>query len=55
MEDPYPCLDKEDPRRNMTDQELLEKYVDLSDSDLEYSREEKLIQSIVKIQRSIFS
>ena len=33
-EDPYPWLDKEDPRRNMTDQEILEKYVDLSDSDL---------------------
>ena len=30
-EDPYPWLDKEGPRRNMTDQEILEKYVDLSD------------------------
>ena len=39
----------------MTDQEILEKYVDLSDSDLECSREEKLIQSIAEIQGSIFS
>ena len=32
--DPYPRLDKDDHRRDMTDQEILEKYVDLSDSDL---------------------
>ena len=24
--DPYPWLDKSDPRRDMTDQEILEKY-----------------------------
>ena len=29
-QDPYPWLDVEDPRRNMTDQEILEKYIDLS-------------------------
>ena len=33
--DPYPWLDAEDPRRKMTDQEILEKYIDLSDSDLD--------------------
>ena len=32
--DPYPWLDKDDPRRNMTDRECLEKYIDLSDSDI---------------------
>ena len=32
--DPYPWLDKDDPRKKMTDQEILEKYIDLSDSDL---------------------
>ena len=32
--DPYPRLDKEDPRRNMTDGECLKKYIDLSDSDI---------------------
>ena len=30
--DPYPWLDPADPRRNMTDNEIIHKYVDLSDS-----------------------
>ena len=30
--DSYPWLDKDDPRRNMTDEEILRKYVDLKDS-----------------------
>ena len=42
-EDPYPWLDKEDPRRNMTDQEILEKYVRSIRFRFKYSREEKLI------------
>ena len=33
-DDPYPWLDKENPRRNMADRECLEKFVDLSDSDI---------------------
>ena len=32
--DPYPWLDANDPRIKMTDQEILKKYIDLSDSDL---------------------
>ena len=28
-EDPYPWLDKEDPCRTMTDEEILDKYIDL--------------------------
>ena len=32
--DPYPWLEEDDCRRHMTDPEILEKYVDLSDSDL---------------------
>ena len=32
--DHYPWLDADDSRRKMTDQEILEKYIDLSDSDL---------------------
>ena len=35
-EDPYPWLENDDPRRYMSDQEILEKYVDLSDSDLHF-------------------
>ena len=33
-DDPYSWLDKEDPRRNMTDRECLENFVHLSDSDI---------------------
>ena len=51
--DLYPWFDKEDPRKNMTDQEILEKYVDLSDSDL--NEADKLIQTITEIQGSFFS
>ena len=28
--DPYPWLDSDDPRREMTDEEILDKYIDLS-------------------------
>ena len=41
-QDPYPWLDAEDPRRNMTDQEILEKYIDLSDSDLDLAEKRSL-------------
>ena len=40
--DPYLWLDKDDPRRNMTDRECLENYIDLSDSDIT-EREEKFV------------
>ena len=40
--DPYPGGDKNDPRRDMTDQEILEKYVDLSDSDLNSAERKSL-------------
>ena len=33
-EDLYPWLDKNDPCRSMTDEEILDKYIDLSNSDL---------------------
>ena len=33
-EDLYPWLDKEDPSRTMTNKEILDKYIDLSNSDL---------------------
>ena len=32
-DDPYPWLDEDDPCKHMTDEEILEKYVDLSNSD----------------------
>ena len=33
-QDPYPWLDQDDPRRTMTDEEILYHYIDLSESDL---------------------
>ena len=47
-QDPYPWLDKEDPRRKMTDQEILEKYIDLSDSDLDPAEKRSLYKVLVK-------
>ena len=47
-QDPYPWLDDEDPRRNMTDQEILEKYIDLSDSDLSLAEKRSLYKVLVK-------
>ena len=46
--DPYPWLDAEDPRRKMTDQEILEKYIDLSDSDLDLAEKRSLYKVLVK-------
>ena len=51
-EDPYPWLDKEDPRRNMTDQEILEKYVDLSDSDLNAAEKKSLYKVLLKYKKA---
>ena len=45
--DPYPWLDKDDPRRIMTDRECLENYIDLSDSDITEREKKKFVQSIV--------
>ena len=33
-DDPYPWLDKDDPRRKMSDRKCLEKFIDLTDSDI---------------------
>ena len=41
--DPYPWLEDDDPRRHMSDQEILEKYVDLTYSDLSYAEKKKSV------------
>ena len=46
--DPYPWLDAEDPRRKMNDQEILEKYIDLSDSNLDLAEKRSLYKILVK-------
>ena len=45
--DPYPWLDADDPRRKMTDQEILEKYIDLTDSDLNSAEKRSLYKVLV--------
>ena len=46
--DPYPWLDSQDPRRNMTDEEILTKYIDLSQSILSDTEKEELMEIIFK-------
>ena len=52
--DPYPWLDKDDPRRNMTDRECLENYIDLSDSDI-IEREKKNLYKVLYKYNKAFS
>ena len=52
--DPYPWLDLDDPRRSMTDEDILDKYVDLSGSDL--NTEEKItLMNIITPHKQAFS
>ena len=50
--DPYPWLDKDDPRRNMTNRECLENYIDLSDSDITEREKEKLYKVLHKYKKA---
>ena len=51
-DDPYPWLDKEDPRRNMTDRECKEKFVDLSDSDITETEKKNLYKLLYKYKKA---
>ena len=53
-QDKYPWLDPEDPRRNMTDEEILDTYVDLSKSCLTDSQKVTL-RNIIKENKKAFS
>ena len=52
--DPYPWLDKDDPIDDMTDEEILDKYIDLSNSDLT-SDERETLMNIIKEHKQAFS
>ena len=52
--DPYPWLDPEDPRRHMSDEEILDKTIDLSKSSLTKSEKKKLM-AIVHKNKAAFS
>ena len=53
-QDKYPWLDPEDPRRNMTDEEILDTYVDLSKSCLTDSQKVNL-RNVIKENKKAFS
>ena len=50
--DPYSWLDKEDPRRIMTDRECLEEYIDLSDSDITEIEKKNLYKLLCKYKKA---
>ena len=52
--DLYPWLDKDDPHRDMTDEEILDKYIGLSNSDLT-SDEKETLMNIIKEHKQAFS
>ena len=45
--DPYPWLDEDDPRRDMTDEEILHRYINLSESHLTPSEREEVMDLAV--------
>ena len=45
--DPYPWLDEDDPRRDMTDEEILHRYINLSESHLTPSEKEEIMDLAV--------
>ena len=51
-DDPYPWLDKEDPRRDMTDRECIEKFIDLSDSDITEAEKRNLYKLLYKYKKA---
>ena len=51
---PYPWLDEDDPQRNMTDEEILYKYIDLSKSHLT-SKEKEEVMDLIVIYKKAFS
>ena len=52
--DPYPWLDSDDPQRSMTDEEVLDKYIDLPNSDLNPD-ESSTLMNIIKTHKEVFS
>ena len=50
--DPYPWLDEDDPQRNMTDEEILYKYINLSKSHLTNKEKEEVMDLIVTYKKA---
>ena len=51
-DDPYPWLDKDDPRWNMTDRECLERFIDLADSDITEAEKKSLHKLLYKYKKA---
>ena len=49
---PYPWLDEDDPRREMTDEEILYRYIDLSESHLTRKEKEEVMDLIVAYKKA---
>ena len=47
VNDPYPCLEKDDPHRNMTEEEIIRAKIPLQNSNLNDAEKEKLIDLIM--------
>ena len=54
IKDPYPWLDKEDPRRNMTDDEILRKYLNLEGACISEKEKEHFYKVALKY-KNVFS
>ena len=50
--DLYPWLDEDDPRRDMTDEEILHRYIDLSESHLTRKEKEEVMDLIVAYKKA---
>ena len=50
--DPYPWLDEDDPRRDMTDEEILHWYIDLFESHLTCKEKEEVMDLIVTYKKA---
>ena len=52
--DKYPWLDPEDERRDMTDREIFEKYIDLKNSCLNKEEKMKVMDMLFKYREAFF-
>ena len=52
QDDPYPWLEPDDPRRSLTDQQIIERYVNLADADLTAKERRTLIKVIMKYKKA---
>ena len=52
LSDSYPWLDEDDLRRDMTDEEILHRYIDLSESHLTHKEKEEVMDLLVTYKKA---